>query len=228
MSAMTSTPGTRDGATPPEAAPLGAGRPLLRGWSHLLAFGAMLVAGPLLVAGARPDARWFVAAHAASLTALFGVSALYHRKLWRPAGRAVMRRLDHATIFLLIAGTYTGVGGLILEPRRQWLLGLVWLGALAGAAVQVAWPERRKLAAGSAIGLGWVAVLAAPLLLDALTAAQLALLIGGGALYSGGAVAYATKRPRLVPRVFGYHEVFHLAVIGAAVAHSIVVAGLAA
>lgn len=213
---------------PQAAAPLGAGRPLLRGWSHLLAFAVMLLAGPLLVAGARPDARGFVAAHAASLTALFGVSALYHRKLWRPAGRTVMRRLDHATIFLLIAGTYTGVGGLVLEPRWRWLLGLVWLGAIAGAAVQVAWPERRRLAAGTAIGLGWVAVFAGPVLLDALSAAQLVLLIGGGVLYSAGAVAYATKRPRLAPRVFGYHEVFHLAVIGAAVAHSVVVSGLAA
>lgn len=207
---------------------LGAGRPLLRGWSHLVAFAVMVVAGPLLIAAARPDARWFVAAHAASLTALFGVSALYHRKLWRPAARAVMRRLDHATIFVLIAGTYTGVGGLILSPGRRWLLALVWLGAAVGAAVQVAWPERRKLAAGTAIGLGWVAVLAAPLLLDALSALQLALLLGGGVLYSAGAVAYATKRPRLAPAVFGYHEVFHLAVIGAAVAHTVVVAGLAA
>ncbi|HWH32959.1 MAG TPA: hemolysin III family protein [Egibacteraceae bacterium] len=207
---------------------LGAGRPLLRGWSHLVAFAVMVVAGPLLVAGARPDARWFVAAHAASLTALFGVSALYHRKLWAPGPRAIMRRLDHATIFVLIAGTYTGVGGLILSPGRRWLLALVWLGAAAGAAVQVAWPERRKLAAGTAIGLGWVAVLAAPLLLDALSAGRLALLLGGGVLYSAGAVAYATKRPRLAPAVFGYHEVFHLAVIGAAVAHTVVVAGLAA
>lgn len=224
---MTAVSDTAPQATPPAEQPLGAGRPLLRGWSHLLAFAVMLVAGPLLVAGARPDARWFVAAHAASLTALFGVSALYHRKLWRPAARAVMRRLDHATIFVLIAGTYTGVGGLILPPGRRWLLALIWLGALAGAAVQVAWPERRKLAAGTAIGLGWVAVLAAPLLLDALTAAQLTLLVGGGVAYSAGAVAYATKRPRLVPHVFGYHEVFHLAVIAAAVAHSAVVEGLA-
>jgi hemolysin III len=206
-----------------------AGRPLLRGWSHLLAFAAMLVAGPLLIVSARPDARWFVAAHVASLAALFGVSALYHRKVWRPSARAVMRRLDHATIFLLIAGTYTAVGGLAL-PRAVagWLLVAVWAGAAAGAAVQIAWPHRRALAAASAIGLGWVAVLALPRLVEVLSAAQLALLIGGGLLYSAGAVAYATKRPRLAPRVFGYHEVFHLLVIAAAVAHSAVVAGLAA
>ena len=202
-------------------------RPLLRGWSHVAAFTVMLAAGPLLVAGARADARLYVAAHAASLTALFGVSALYHRKWWRPAARAVMRRLDHATIFLLIAGTYTGVGGLILEPGRRWLLVPVWIGALAGAGVQLAWPERRRLAAGSAVGLGWLAVFAAPLLVHALDRGQLALLVGGGLLYSGGAVAYAVKKPRLVPHVFGYHEVFHLAVIGAAVAHTVLVARLA-
>jgi hemolysin III len=210
------------------AAPVTA-RPLLRGWTHLIAFGLMLVAGPLLVTGARPDARWFVAAHVSSLTALFGVSALYHRKLWQPSARALMRRLDHATIFLLIAGTYTAVGGLAL-PRSSagWLLATVWIGAVAGAAVQIAWPHRRVLAAGSAVVLGWVVVPALPRLVDALSSAQLALLVAGGLLYSAGAVAYATKRPRLAPRVFGYHEVFHLLVIGAAVAHSAVVAGLAA
>lgn len=211
-----------------EAPPTGqvAARPLLRGWSHLVAFALSLVAGPLLVAQAAPGARRLVAVYAASATTLFGVSALYHRVWWRPRPRAIMRRLDHATIFVLIAGSYTAVGGLALQAGA--ILWLVWLGALAGVVLQTIVPHWRRLAAASYLALGWIAIPVLPALHAALTGGQMTLLVAGGVLYTIGALAYATKRPRLAPRVFGYHEVFHLLVIAAVACHGALVMGLAA
>lgn len=187
-----------------------------------------IVAGPLIVVQTSPESRWLVAVYAASATALFGVSALYHRVRWTPRGRAVMRRLDHAMIFVLIAGSYTAVGGLALPHLLDGiLLWLVWAGAALGVAVQIAVPHWRRLAAACYLALGWVAIPGLPALNAALSRGQMALLIGGGVLYSVGALAYASKRPRLVPGVFGYHELFHALVIAAVVCHGALVVSLA-
>lgn len=199
---------------------LAAGRPLLRGWSHLAAFAVSLVAGPLIVASVDPASRWPVAVYVASATALFGVSALYHRVRWPARARAIMRRVDHAMIFVLIAGSYTAVGALALPHLLDGpLLWLVWVGALAGTVLQVAAPHWRRLAAASYLALGWVAIPGLPALRAALTAGQMTLLVTGGVLYTLGAVIYATKRPGLAPHVFGYHELFHALVIAAVACH---------
>lgn len=187
-----------------------------------------VVAGPLVVAGVDPASRWLVAVYVASATAVFGVSALYHRVRWSARARAVMRRLDHATIFVLIAGSYTAVGGLALPHLLDGvLLWLIWAGALAGIALQLVVPHWRRLAAASYLALGWVVIPGLPALHAALAGSQMALLIAGGAFYTAGAVIYATKRPGLAPRVFGYHELFHALVIAAVLCHLLLVVTIA-
>lgn len=184
--------------------------------------------GPVLVARADPASRWLVAVYVVTATALFGVSALYHRVRWPPQGRAVMRRLDHAMIFVLIAGSYTAVGGLALPHLLEgYLLWLVWVGAAFGVVLQVVVPHWRRLAAASYLALGWVAIPGLPALSAALSRGQMILLIGGGVLYSLGALAYASKQPTLAPRVFGYHELFHALVIAAVICHGALVVSLA-
>jgi hemolysin III len=157
---------------------------------------------------------------------MFGVSALYHRVNWRGPVRRWMRRLDHAAIYLLIAGTYTPFGLLALEGAWRWsVLATVWGGALAAIVVKVAWIDSPKwLSAALAIALGWVAVAALPELYPETGPHGLALLSVGGFLYTGGAVVYAAGRPNPVPAVFGYHEIFHLLVIGAAACQYVAVA----
>lgn len=219
---MDSTPSTLQVDLPAPA------RPLLRGWSHLVSFALTLAVTPLLLAQARPGGRALLAVYAASLAVLFGVSALYHRTLWQPRARAIMRRLDHATIFVLIAGSYTAVAGLSLPwAQARTTLLVVWAGATAGIVLQVFVPHLRALAATTYIALGWAAVGVVGELRAALTTAEFSLLVAGGLLYTIGAVAYASKRPRLVPHVFGYHEVFHALVIAAAVCHGLLVTSLA-
>lgn len=211
----------------PTAAP--AARPRLRGASHLLAFGASLLTGPLLLL-ATPSgaARLATAVYALSLSALFGVSALYHRVTWTPAKRRWLRRLDHAMIFLVIAGTYTAIAGLSL-PRSTAvpILAVVWSGALAGAALQIGGGQRHRwLAVGPYLALGWAAVAVLPQLAERLGPAGVGLLLGGAALYTLGAIVYAGRRPDPRPTVFGYHEVFHLLVVGAAAAHYAAIVGV--
>ncbi|MEX0658641.1 MAG: hemolysin III family protein [Egibacteraceae bacterium] len=203
-------------------------RPRLRGWSHLVAFAVSIVAGPLLVAGADPRSRWLVGVYVAGATAVFGVSALYHRVAWSVRARAIMRRLDHATIFVLIAASYTAVGGLALPHLLDGvLLWLIWVGALVGIALQLVVPHWRRLAAASYLALGWVVIPGLPALHAALAGGQVALLLGGGLFYTAGAIIYATKRPGLAPRVFGYHELFHALVIAAVGCHLVLVLTLA-
>lgn len=193
-------------------------RPSLRGVSHQYAFFLSLVAGAALVAvasGGREVAS--AAVFAAALAAMFGVSATYHRVLWQPAARRWMRRLDHAAIYLLIAGTYTPFALLVLPSG--WavvMLSIVWSGCAVAIALKVLWVDAPKwLAAVLAVGLGWVGVAAFPHLAAAGTA-PLVLLGAGGLMYTVGAVVYATQRPDPVPAVFGYHELFHALVIAAA------------
>ena len=203
-------------------------KPRFRGVSHLIAFGVSLLSGPLLVVAAPTlSARLAVGVYGVCLSGLFGVSALYHRPTWSPAWRHWLRRLDHATIFLAISGTYTAVAGLILPPEqtRLWLT-LVWCGALAGAALQfVGGGATRWLAAGPYLVLGWVGIALLPQLIDRLGSIGFGLVLSGALLYTLGALVYARRRPDPRPTVFGYHEVFHLLVIAAAAAHYAAVAG---
>ena len=202
-------------------------KPRLRGVFHQYAFYVALVAGAVLVAvsdsGRELFATWV---YAAALAAMFGVSALYHRVDWKSArGRTWMRRLDHSTILLLIAGTYTPFALLAFEGRvADVVLIVVWVGAAAGLVLNLAWVDAPKwLTALVFIALGWVGVVAVPEMFDLGVAPAVLVFVGGG-LYTLGALAYALRRPNPVPAVFGYHEIFHLLVIGAAAAHFVAIA----
>jgi hemolysin III len=193
---------------------------VLRGWLHLVSFFAILVAGPLLVASAQTlGERAVLTVYVVSLAALFGVSAGFHRIRWSPAGRRRMRRVDHATIFVAIAGTYTAVAGLTLHGWAQYLaLSLVWIGGAIGITVRQVWLDAPKWAiAVPYVVAGWSALAIIPQLVRGLGSAGFALILAGGACYTIGALCYALKKPNPVPGVFGYHEVFHaLTVAGAA------------
>jgi hemolysin III len=198
-------------------------KPKLRGVSHEWAFFLSLGFGAALIILAKtPKATLAVAIYAVSLSALLGTSALYHRVNWtRPSVRQWMRRLDHSMIFLLIAGTYTPFALLVLHGAlAEAILVVVWIGAIAGAIVEMIWIDHPKwVGALIYLALGWVAVAAFPELWTSMGVAGTLLVAVGGLLYTAGAVVYATQRPNPNPAIFGYHEVFHLFVIAAAVAH---------
>jgi hemolysin III len=203
-------------------------RPLLRGVSHEVAV-AFAVAGwiGLVREAPGPQAAIAAAVYGLALTTQFGVSALYHRPRWGARARLIMRRLDHAAIFLLIAGTYTPFCLLVRDGGGDALLVAVWTAAAAGMAFSVLWPfAPRWLVAALCVALGWAVVPVLPALRAAVGAGGLALLFAGGLAYSAGAMVYATRRPDPFPRVFGYHEVFHALVIAAAICHYAAVAGV--
>jgi hemolysin III len=202
-------------------------KPRLRGVSHFWAFFVALVAGAVLVATA-PDGRATLAAaiYAGSLAALFGTSALYHRVNWRPPARRWMRRLDHSAIFLLIAGTVTPFALLVLDgPFATGLLIAVWAGAAAGIVVELFWIDAPKWATAIVyLAVGWIGAVGFPAIVIKAGIAAGVLIAVGGALYTAGAIVYARQRPDPNPAVFGYHEIFHVLVIAAAVAHFAAVA----
>ena len=209
---------------------LGAARPLLRGWIHFGALCVFAIAGPVLAAQApTPWTSVALAVYAASIVALFGVSAAFHRVNWTPAARWRMRRADHTTIFVAIAGTYTAVAGLALGGWAQVLvLCLVWIGAAVGITLRQVWLDAPKWAVALPyVVVGWCALAVMPQLLHGLGGAGLGLLIAGGAVYSAGAVVYALQKPNLVPGVFGYHELFHACTVVAATLHFAVIAAYA-
>ncbi len=211
---------------PRASAERGDDKPLLRGVSHEIAAGVAL-AGWIALALIAHSARARAAAnvYGASLFALFAVSALYHRPTWAPRARLAMRRVDHAAIFLLIAGTYTPFCLLLGGTAGRALLAVVWAGAVLGIAQSIAWPRAPKpLVATVYVLLGWIVLPVLPALRAALGPIALALLAAGGIVYSLGAAVYAVGRPDPFPRVFGYHEVFHAMVIAAAALHFAVVA----
>lgn len=197
-------------------------KPRMRGRLHQIAFICSIPMGLTLVAVARTGvARAATAVYAFSVAALFGVSASYHRIPWTPRARRWMQRLDHSTIFVLIAGTYTPFS--VLALRGAWrvaLLAVVWGIAMIGVALKMAKLERMH-GAGMVmyIGLGWAAIVAFPQLVSTLGAAELTLLVLGGLLYTVGAVLFAMGKPNPSPRVFGYHEVWHSMVIGGSLCH---------
>jgi hemolysin III len=194
-------------------------KPRLRGVLHQYAFGIAVLAGAILVAAAETaSARVSVAVYAVSLAAMFGSSALYHRITWPPAHRRRLRRLDHATIYLLIAGTYTPFGTLALSGNsRIAVLAVVWAGALAGIILTFTWSNGPKwVDAIVAVALGWIGILVLPQLVEAVGVTAVGLVFAGGVLYTAGSLVYARRRPDPVPAVFGYHELFHALVIVAA------------
>ena len=202
--------------------------PLLRGVSHAWAFWFALAGAVVLILLA-PSATAVTAAviYGAGLCALFAGSALYHRWRWDPRWRPLLRRVDHSTIFIFIAASYTPVALLVLHRPLSWVvLGIAWVGAAAGVFFSLAWIDApRWLTAATYLALGWVAVIALPQLASKLGAAPFTLIAVGGGLYSIGAVVYALQRPDPWPRVFGFHEVFHAFVIAAAVCHFVAMAG---
>ena len=204
-------------------------KPRLRGWLHAyaavisIASGAALVAVAAATRGERAGTTTGI--YAATVTLLFGTSALYHRVNWGPVAHRVMKRLDHSMIFVFIAGTYTPIAVLTL-PRTSALAVLiaVWTGALCGVALQTAWRGApRWLSAPCYIALGWVAAFVIPDLLHNAGVAAFVLIMLGGVVYTLGAVVYALKRPDPLPGVFGFHEVFHLCTIVAAVSHYVAI-----
>jgi hemolysin III len=202
-------------------------RPRLRGVFHLYAFFVSLALGSLLVAFAPGMLeRLGAAVFAVAVAAMFGASALHHRVVWRERGYRWSRRVDHAGIYLAIAGTYTPFCLLVLHGAwRIAVLAVVWTGAAAAILFKFLWVDAPKwLAAVIAIALGWVAVVAFPQLLDGVGWAAVGLVLAGGLLYTAGGVVYAVRRPDPFPAVFGYHEVFHVLVIAAVLLQYTVVA----
>ena len=202
--------------------------PRLRGVTHVYAFYCATVAAATLIVFAPGGvARAAGAVYGIGLCALFGGSALYHRWRWNPRWRPVLRRVDHSTIYLFIAASYTPVGWLVLSGTTQWIVLItVWSGALAGVTISVAWINApRFVCAICYVALGWVAIIAFPQLMSALPAAPLVLIATGGVLYTAGAMVFALQRPNPWPRVFGFHEIFHAFVVLAATAHFVALAG---
>jgi hemolysin III len=202
-------------------------KPKLRGVIHDSAAWCAFGAGSVLVAVAStPRAALAAAVYSLSLVALFAVSAIYHRVHWaEERTRAWMRRADHASIFILIAGTYTpiallGLGG---EDGRRLLI-LIWAGAIAGVLLSLCWVQAPKaLTAAAAVAVGWTIT---PYIgqVRRLLGGSLWLILAGGIAYTAGAVIYAVRKPDPWPRVFGYHEVFHaLTVIGALLHFTVIV-----
>ena len=202
-------------------------RPRLRGVFHQYAFFVAVLAGAVLVLFADAGReRLAMLIYAIALAAMFGVSALYHRVTWRSASvRKWMRRLDHSTILLLIAGTYTPFALLAFDGALGTaVLIAVWSGAAAGLVLNLLWIDAPTwVTAVVYITLGWVGAVAVPELVG-FGIAPAVLVFVGGALYTVGAVTYALKRPNPIPAVFGYHEIFHLLVIGAAITHFVAIA----
>ncbi|HET6876487.1 MAG TPA: hemolysin III family protein [Jatrophihabitans sp.] len=204
-------------------------KPRLRGWLHTWAAAVSIASGASLIAVAtvlRGGSAGFVTAvYCATVTLLFSTSALYHRRTWQPRAHAVMKRLDHSMIFVFIAGTYTPIAVLTLPGgTRIAVLAAVWGGALAGVALQLCWPAApRWLSAPCYIALGWVAVFVFPDLLHNAGIAAFVLIAVGGVVYTLGGIVYATRRPDPNPVVFGFHEVFHLCTLVAALCHYVAI-----
>jgi hemolysin III len=201
-------------------------KPKLRGVIHEIGFFASVGLGIPLVLTAHPGkARIAAIVFALCVAGCFGASALYHRPTWQPNVRGWLARLDHAGVYLLIAGTYTPFGLLVLS--RSWaipVMSIVWSGAIAAILLKLFWLNTPKwLSAVIALSLGWVAVAAIGQLLK-LGDVALALVFAGGLMYSVGAIIYALRRPDPYPAVFGYHEVFHALTIVALACQYVAVA----
>jgi hemolysin III len=207
--------------------PADLGKPRMRGWLHAYAFGVAIVAGIVLcaMAASRPGPTPLITCLIYSVTvcALFGTSALYHRRVWSRRMYPIMRRLDHSMIFVFIAGTYTPFSALLLPADTATLiLSVVWSGALAGVGLKLVWPHApRWVSAPLYVALGWVAIAVLPGINQGGGVATVVLIAAGGAFYTVGAVFYALRRPNPWPQVFGHHEFFHACTLVAALFHHI-------
>jgi hemolysin III len=195
-------------------------QPRLRGVLHKVGFAAAVPLGvALALAAPTPLARTAVAAFALSVIAMFGVGSLYHRIPWAPVAKNRMALLDHATIYALIAGTYTPFALLVL--RANWripVLAAVWAGAVAATVAKALWRNPpRWVAATTCVALGWIAVPALPQIVGGIGLGGTSLLLGGGVAYTAGALVYTRKHPDPFPQTFGYHEVFHSLVVVAVI-----------
>lgn len=206
----------------------------VNGLTHLAGCVLAVVGLVVLLVGAagagRPDQLVAFGVFGASLIFLYSASALYHLLPLSPAGVARLRRLDHMSIFALIAGTYTPFCLLALEGAWRWgLLGLVWGLALGGVLLKLFWMDApRWLSVVIYLGMGWVAVIAGPELFRALPAGGIAWILAGGLIYSAGALVYGLKRPNPAPGIFGFHELWHLFVLAGSACHFWAVLGYVA
>jgi hemolysin III len=196
-------------------------KPLLRGWLHAGMAPVAVASGIVLVLLATTTTGKVSAiVFAGTATLLFATSAIYHRGTWSPRVAAVLRRLDHSNIFLIIAGTYTPFALLLPPDQARTLLLIVWTGAVMGVLFRVLWAGApRWLYVPVYVLLGWVAVFYFGPLLEHAGGAVMVWVVLGGVLYSLGAVVYGTKRPDISPRWFGFHEVFHALTVLAFGAH---------
>jgi hemolysin III len=204
-------------------------KPLLRGWLHLVCFFLAVPAAVGVVALATSgEARAAAVVYAVGLVALFGVSGSYHRGRWSDAKRRLMQRLDHGTIFVMIAGSYTPICLLAVQGWMSvTLLVVAWAGAVLGFALSFADSRITRVLRGTLyIVLGWASVIAGPQLVRHLSPAELALIAVGGLLFTVGAIFLATRWPDPFPRVFGYHEVWHVLVVAAVVCHFVAIASV--
>ena len=201
-------------------------KPKLRGVFHELGFYAAVVVGAVMVVTADPGrARVAATIFASCVVACFGASAVYHRPTWRPRARSWLARLDHAGIYLLIAGSYAPFGLIVMS--KGWaipILAIIWSGAFLAIVLKLCWVRAPKwLSAAIGLTLGWVGAVAFPQLLK-LSLAAILLVVASGLLYTLGAVVYARRRPNPRPQVFGYHELFHVLVVAAVACEYVVVA----
>lgn len=194
---------------------------------HLITFPTAMIAGLLLVAFGR-DLHVRLACVVFVVTAglLFGISATYHRGTWRPQHALMLRRFDHANIFMIIAGTYTPLAVSLLRPRSAaTLLTICWVGAAIGVAFRLFWTGApRWLYVPAYVALGWVAIFYMPQMLAGGGWGVVSLIVAGGILYTLGAVVYGIKRPNPSPRWFGFHEIFHALTVAAFACHFTAVA----
>ena len=195
--------------------------PRLRGRLHQVCFFLAPLAGLVLLARSQGRASGAVVVYAVALSLLYGVSAAYHRGRWSPERRRLMKRLDHGTIFLMIAGTYTPVCAVALGDGGDWaLLSTVWaLAAVGFVLALVGVVERPGVGHVFYLGLGWLGVLSLPDIAEAVGAGGVALLLAGGLLYTVGAFVLAARWPNPFPSTFGYHEVWHAMVVVASGLH---------
>ncbi len=209
----------------PPAAPRPRRKPRLRGVSHQIAAFASVPAAGALVLRARGGAGTLAAlVYGVTLVLLFSISAVYHRMYWPLSIRRVIGRIDHAAIFLLIAGTYTPFCLLIGPGPGHRLLAAVWAAAVAGIAI-VVWltGTPKPIRASLYVLLGWLILPAIPAVRAGVGTDALLLLLVGGFFYTLGAAIYAARRPDPAPEIFGFHEIFHLLVVAAAICHYVVV-----
>jgi len=205
-------------------------KPRARGWIHFWSFAASVLTGTTLVVLAAftvsGRAAFGTAVYSVTVSGLFGVSALYHRRTWhRPVAQRWMKRLDHSMIFVFIAGSYTPFALLAMPERTGYgVLAVVWTGAALGVTLKMAWPDApRWVGLPLYLALGWVAVFVLPDLLARAGVAAVVLLLVGGLFYTLGGLTYGLRRPDPWPSTFGFHEVFHAATVLAALCHYVAI-----